>query len=80
MLVGVGQRRAARRLEDTEVDQSPEAAGQTVADLAQRIGPAELAQQHRDELRPAGEALGGALGVVRLDQRPEFVAGKCWST
>jgi hypothetical protein len=35
-----------------------------------------LAEQHRDELRPAGETLGGALGVVFLDERPEFVARK----
>jgi hypothetical protein len=76
VLVGVGQRRTARRFQDAEMDQFAEAAGQTVADLAQRIGAAELAEQHRDELRPAGKTLGGPLGVVFLDQRPELVAGK----
>jgi hypothetical protein len=76
VFVGVGERRTARRFQDAEVDQLAEAAGQTVADLAQGVGAAELAEQHRDDLRPAREALGGALGVVLLDQRPEFVAGE----
>jgi len=54
--------------------QLAQAALQAVTDLAQRIGAAELAEQHRDELRPAGEALGGAFGVVLLDQRAELGA------
>ena len=56
--------------------QFAEAAGETVADLAQRIGAAELAENHGDKLRPAGESLGGPLGVVFLDERPELGAGK----
>jgi hypothetical protein len=56
-----------------------ETIGETVADLAQRIGAAELAEQHGDELRPAGDALGGAFGVAFLDQRPELGTGKCAS-
>jgi hypothetical protein len=56
--------------------QFPDAAAQAVADLAQRIGASQLAEQHGDELRPAGKALGGALGSVLLDQRGELGAGK----
>jgi hypothetical protein len=54
------------------MDQLAETAGETVADLAQRIGASELTENHRDELRPTGEALGGPLGIVFLDQRPEL--------
>jgi GNAT superfamily N-acetyltransferase len=52
------------------------ATGQAVADLAQRVGTAELAEQHRDELGPAGKALRGSLGVVPLYQSREFGARK----
>jgi hypothetical protein len=55
-------------MEDPYVHQSPEAAPQAVADLAQRIGTPQLAEQHRDELRPAGKAFGGPLGTVFLDE------------
>ncbi len=60
--------------------QFAEAAGETIADLAQRVGAAEPAENHGDKLRPAGEALGGPLGVVFLGERPELGAGKCWSS
>jgi hypothetical protein len=52
--------------------QSPQAATQTVADLAQRIGPAQLTEQHRDELRPAGKTLGSMLGGVLLHECGEL--------
>jgi hypothetical protein len=35
-----------------------------------------LAEQHRDQLAPATEALGAPLGVVFLDQRPELDPGE----
>ena len=56
--------------------QFAQATAQAVADLAQRIGMAELAEQHRDELRPAGKALGVTLSVVLLYQRGELGPGK----
>ena len=56
--------------------QAAETAGQPVADLAQRIGAAELAKQHRDELRPAGKPFGGALGAVLLHECGELGPGK----
>jgi len=36
------------------------------------VGAAELAEQHRDELAPAGEPAGVPLGVRPLDQRQEL--------
>ena len=54
------------------MDQAPQAAAQAVADLAQRIGASELTEQHRNELRPAGKALGITLGGVPLHQRGEL--------
>ena len=56
--------------------QPPQTARQAVADLAQRIGAAELAEQHRDELRPVGKALGAPLRVVLLHQRGKFGPGE----
>jgi hypothetical protein len=54
------------------VDQFAQATGQSIADIAQRIGVSQLAEQHRDQLRPATEALGRALRVVFLYERCEF--------
>ena len=56
--------------------QPAQTAGQSVADLAQGVGVAELAEQHRDELGPAAESFGGPLGVVFLYQRRELGPGK----
>ena len=72
MLVGIGQGGAARRFGDTQMDQSSQAARQTVADLAQGVGASELTEQHGNELRPAGKALGITLGGVLFHQRGEF--------
>jgi hypothetical protein len=36
----------------------------------------ELAEQHRDQLSPATEALGAPLGIVFLDQRPKLDPGE----
>jgi hypothetical protein len=52
------------------------AASQAVADLAQRIGVGQLAEQHGHELGPAGEALGVAFGLVIPDQQSERRDGK----
>jgi hypothetical protein len=53
-----------------------EATAQTIADLAERIGMGELAEQHRDQLRPAAKTFGAFLRVVFLDQRPKLGPGK----
>ena len=56
--------------------QSPQAARQTVADLAQGIGTSQLTEQHGDELRPAGKPLGGTLGGVLLHQGGKLGPGE----
>jgi hypothetical protein len=48
------------------------ATAQAVANLAQRIGVGELAEQHRDQLCPAAKAFGAPFRVVFLDQRREL--------
>ena len=76
MFVGIGQGGAAGRSGNPHMHQSAQAAAQAVADLAQRIGAPELTEQHRDELRPAGKALGVTLRGVLLDQCGELGPGK----
>ena len=56
--------------------QSCNTAAQAVADLAQRIGASQLTEQHGDELRPAGKALGITLSGVLLYQCGELGSGK----
>jgi hypothetical protein len=36
----------------------------------------ELAEQHRDQLRPAAKAFGAPFRVIFLDQRPKLGSGK----
>jgi hypothetical protein len=67
MLVGIRQGGLVRSLIDAEMDQLAQTAGQPVADLAQRIGVAQLAEQHGHELGPTIETLGCALGLMLLD-------------
>src|ERR1019366_8347751 len=76
MLVGVGQGGFVGSFGDAQMHQLAQTAGQAVADLAQGIGMAQLAEQHGDELGPAIEPLGGPLGFVLLDQTRELQAGK----
>ena len=54
------------------MDQFAQATAQAVANLAQRIGVGELAEQHRDQLGPAAKALGAPFRIVFLDQRREL--------
>ena len=56
--------------------QAAQTAGQPVADLAQGVGTPQLAKQHRDELRPAGKPLGGALSAMFLHQCGKLGPGK----
>ena len=71
MLVGVGQGRAGRRL-DPQVLELALATAQPPADLSQRVGAPELAEQHGHELAPAGEAARVALRPGLLDQGLEL--------
>ena len=63
--IGVGERRPRRR-RDPEMRELALAARQPAADLAQRMRPPELREQHRHELVPAGEPAGMPLGVRLL--------------
>ena len=62
MLVRVGQRRPTRR-GDAQVLELALAAAEPAADLAQGVGAAELAEEHRHELPPTGEPPGVPLRV-----------------
>src|ERR1035438_2495717 len=68
MLVGVGQGGLVGSFGNAEMYQLAQTAGQPVADLAQRIGMAQLAEQHGHELGPAIETLGRPLGSMLFDQ------------
>ena len=74
MLVGIGEGRAAWCLADTQVNKLAEAAGKAAADLPERIRSGQLAEQHRHQLVPAGEALGSSLRPVLPHQRSELDA------
>ena len=80
MLVGVGQGGFIGSLADTQMHQLAQTAAQAVADLAQGIGMAQLAEQHGDELGPAIKPLGGALGLVLLHQTPRTPSGESDAT
>jgi hypothetical protein len=58
------------------MDQPPQTTPEAVADLAQGIGASELTEQHGNELRPAGKALGVTLSGVLLDECGELGSGK----
>jgi hypothetical protein len=51
-------------------------AGQAAADLAQRVRPAQLAEQHRHDLVPTSESAHVALGVRGHDRLLELGAWK----
>jgi hypothetical protein len=67
-LVGIGEGRAFRRFIDAEMAELAQAAGEPVADLAQGVGTGEVTEEHRNQLGPAGEALGAPLGIVLADE------------
>jgi hypothetical protein len=76
MFVGIGEGGFIGGLGDAEMNQFAQATAQAVADLAQRIGVGELTKEHRNELRPTGETLGGTLGGVFLGECGELGTGK----
>jgi len=56
--------------------QFAQATAQAVANLAERIGMGELAEQHRDQLRPAREPFRATLGAVLLDECGKLSSGE----
>ena len=71
MFVRIGQRGAARG-RDAQVLELALAAAQALADLPERVGAPQLAEEHGDELPPAREPARMALGVRPFDQRLEL--------
>ena len=67
MLRYVGEWRELARDSKPSAPRLALAGRQTAADLVQRLGAAELAKQHGDELSPASEAPGVALPVMLAD-------------
>src|SRR6266511_4999397 len=63
---------SVERLGDAQVIELALAAAQPAADPAPRVGRAERAEQHGDELPPAREPARMALGVRPLDQGLEL--------
>src|SRR3954452_1177263 len=72
VLVSVGQGGLVRRQPYSEVHQLARAAGESIANITQRVRVCELTQQHGDQLRPATEALGRSFGIVLLYKRREL--------
>jgi hypothetical protein len=72
--VGVREIGLARAGTNAQMYEFAQAALKAIADLAQRIGAGQLAEQHGGEVRPGREALGAVLGLVLVDQPGEFVA------
>ncbi len=75
--VGIGQRRPTRRL-DPQMCEPALATRQAATDLAQGMGAAQLAEQHRHKLAPAREAprvplrLCGHHRLLKIDVRKEL--------
>jgi len=76
VFVGIGKGGFVGGFGDAEMNQLAQATAQAVANLAQGIGVGELAEQHRDQLRPAAKTFGAPFRLVFLDQRSELGPGK----
>src|SRR5204862_7466302 len=76
VFVGIREGGFIGGLADAEMNQLAQTTAQAVANLAQRISVSELAEQHRDQLRPAAKTFGAPFCIVFFDQRLELVAGK----
>ncbi len=76
VFVGIGKGGFIGGLGDAQMNQFAQATAQAVANLAQRIGVGELAEQHRDQLRPAAKAFGAPFRIVFFDQCCELRPGK----
>jgi len=69
MSVGIGQGRAFGSLIDSQMGEFPFASGKALADLPQRVGAAQLAEQHGDKLAPTAKAAGMPLGSRFFDEQ-----------
>src|SRR5208283_3565110 len=67
MRIGISQGRSSRRPIQPEMPQLAFGGAQAPADLAQGMRLPQLTEQHRNQLRPAFEATGVALGLVFSD-------------
>src|SRR5579871_4124815 len=76
MFICIGQSRALWRSINTEMHEFPQTTAQAVANLTQRVGPRQLAEQHRDQLRPTAKAFRSAFCLVLVHQRRELRPGK----
>src|SRR5258708_1830477 len=76
VLVSIGQGRFRRSLTQPQMFQFAFGGRQSLRDLTQAVGPPQLAEQHSDELAPAGEASCMSLGFVLMHRRLELDAGK----
>jgi hypothetical protein len=75
MLIGITQSGPFRRLVDAQMAQLSLPCGQSTGDLAQTLRVPQLAKQHRDHLRPAGEAARMPLGLMLLYGGFELLPG-----
>jgi len=76
MFVGIRQGRTLGRVGQPQVPQLAFAGSQTAADLAQRLRPSQVTEQHGHELAPASKPAGMALGPMFEDGLFKLVAGK----
>jgi hypothetical protein len=76
VFVGIREGGFVGGLADAEMNQLAQTTAQAVANLAQRISVSELAEQHRDQLRPAAKTFGAPFCIVFFDQRSELGPGK----
>src|SRR5208282_1453249 len=76
VFVGIGQGGALGRIGQSQVPQLAFAGGQPAANLAQRLRPPQVTEQHGHELSPATETTGMTLGPVLGNGLFKLVAGK----
>jgi hypothetical protein len=72
--VGVGQGGAPRSAGHAEVLELALAAAESGVDLAQALGLGKLAEEHGDEVVPAGESLGAPLATGLADELGEAIS------
>ncbi len=75
MSVGVGQRGALGADLQSEMAKLAFESGQAAGDFEEVLIIGKLAEHHRDELLPAGEAAGMPLGLVLANGGLELKAG-----
>ena len=76
VFIGIGQSGAFGRIRQTQVPQLTFAGGQAATNLAQRLRPSQVTEQHGHELSPATEPASMTLGPVQGDRLLELLAGK----